>query len=262
MGRELAKVEPILLPAKPSRDRLHAPATMPFLPAWLDSRLVSMRAVHQADATGRHREVMTLPKGLMLNATERTAIERHVLALEPYLGWIPAADVKAEKATLAILTKMMFALPSQRRSEEGNEARGEAYMAALDDVTSWAVAEAVRLWYRGECRKIGDGRDDNYTFIPSPARLRDLAQRVEWRMRARILSLRKLLSAEELTEFTDEHCAGMLGKLQVVFHRIAAAADPVMRKKKAPSAEAAGPSLSDDSVGAGFVGSSAVTEIV
>lgn len=54
-------------------------------------------------------------------------------------------------ATLIVLTKMMLSLPSSQQNEAGAEASGEAFQAALDDVPTWAVAAAVRRWYRGDC---------------------------------------------------------------------------------------------------------------
>ena len=86
----------------------------------------------------------TLPSNLTLSPTERGEIERHVADLKSLCEQTPQADASWEADTLVVVTKLMLALPSAQQNEVGAEATGEAFMAALDDIPTWAVAAAVR----------------------------------------------------------------------------------------------------------------------
>jgi hypothetical protein len=132
----------------------------------------------------------------------------HVEALGKLVERTPTSSADAEAETLVIVTKMLLALPAQRSTEAGNEAKGEAYMAALDDVPPWAVQEAVRKWYRGE-----HGADYNYRWSPVPADLRKLARSEEWRVRGRMTMLQRLVDAVPLLEFSDEHRQDMVNRV-------------------------------------------------
>lgn len=203
MGTELAKIEPLKLPD------VRRAVTMPPLPGWVGSRLESLRESEQPDQqTGRYRTVMALPKSMVLASSERILLERHIRELEQMATRTPINDAQDEAATLVVVTKMLLALPAANKGETGAEARGEAYMAALDDVPSWSVAAAVRLWYRGEC-----GQKHDYRWAPVPAELRNLAHLELWRVAGRSAQLRRLLLAEELLEFSEEHCATMRGRI-------------------------------------------------
>lgn len=115
----------------------------------------------------------------------------------------------------------MLALPSSQQNEAGAEATGEAFQAALDDVPHWAVAAAVRRWYRGDCGLNERGQAYDYHWRPAPAELRSIALVEKWRVKQRAETLRKLLAAEPLIEFSDEHCAQMRARLAEVIPRTA-----------------------------------------
>jgi hypothetical protein len=123
--------------------------------------------------------------------------------------------------TLVCISKMIMTLAGREAGGLSAEARGEAYMAALEDVPYWAVEEAARSWYRGEC---GAGYD--YRWMPAPSDLRWIARTHEMAVKRRIDELSGLVNAEPLIEFSDEHTSKMrslLGslKLQVGDERIA-----------------------------------------
>ena len=109
------------------------------------------------------------------------------------------ADQFAE-ATLTAVSKMMVTLGGRETGELGAEAKGEAFMAALEDLPSWAVQEASRKWYRGE---YGAGHD--YKWMPAPSTLRELAQIEVLRVKGVERQLADLVSAEPLREFSAEH---------------------------------------------------------
>jgi hypothetical protein len=154
---------------------------------------------------GKYRLVSTLPASLTLNLFERAEIERHVAELDRLCTQTPAGHPEWEKHTLLTITKLMLVLPSIQQNDVAAEATGEAFQAALDDVPHWAVAEAVRRWYRGDCEKREDGRPYDYHWRPSPAELRRIALSEVWRVKLRAITLRRLLAAEQLIEFAPEH---------------------------------------------------------
>jgi len=201
---------------------------MPSLPAWVASRVASMKDEPQrSTADGKCRTIPTLPANLILNEAERAEIERHATDLDALCRQTPADGDEWEAATLIIITKLMLALPSSTQNEAGAEATGEAFQAALDDVPTcrradvptWAVAAAVRRWYRGDCGENERGQRYDYHWRPSPAELRKIALVEKWRVQQRAQTLRKLIAAEPLIEFSEEHCAAMRARLTTIIPR-------------------------------------------
>jgi hypothetical protein len=191
---------------------------MPSLPAWVASRVASMKDECQpALADGKYRVVPTLPASLILSPTERAEVERHIGELDALCKQTPINGDEWEAATLIVLTKLMLALPSSQQNEAGAEAAGEAFQAALDDLPTWSVAAAVRRWYRGDCGENERGQPYDYHWRPSPAELRRIALVEKWRVEARARTLRKLLAAEPLIDFDEEHCAKMHTRLAELF---------------------------------------------
>jgi hypothetical protein len=199
---------------------LRRPERMPSLPAWVASRVASIKDEVQPDpVTGKHRSAPTLPLNLTLNEAERDEIERHVHILEASCGPTPSDDPEAEGAMLIDLTKLMLVLPAAKQNEASVEARGEAYLAALDDVPPWALRSAIRSWYRGDGGKNERGEPFDYHWCPAPAELRKVAMLMLWRVKGRAAALRRLLSAEPLIEYSDEHCHSMRQRLSGLMHQ-------------------------------------------
>lgn len=191
---------------------------MPSLPEWLASRVASMKDEHQASqADGKNRLVPTLPASLILAPAERAEVQLHIIELDALCKQAPCESDQCEASTLVVLTKVMLALPSSTQNEAGAEASGEAFQAALDDVPTWAVAAAVRRWYRGDCGLDERGLPYQYHWRPAPAELRRIALAEKWPVQQRADTLRKLLKAEPLIEFSDEHCALMRARLSNLF---------------------------------------------
>jgi hypothetical protein len=213
MGTELAVIEPIPLPD------MRRPDKMPSLPAWVVSRLECVSEETQKDASGNYRTVPVLPAAMMLGTTERLELELHAGALEKTLERTPDNTAAAEAETLVVITKMMLALPGMRSSETGAEAAGEAYQAALEDIPPWAVAAALRRWYRGDCEPIGKLAHD-YRWRPAPAILRAIAFLEASKVRGRSLELKKLAAAVPAVEYSDEHKVRMLENLSGVMRGI------------------------------------------
>jgi hypothetical protein len=192
---------------------------MPSLPAWVALRTASVRSEVQPDPeTRKWRRTPTLPSSLILNAAERDELESHIRELEALCKPTPGSSPDAEGAMLIDLTRMMLALSGPRQSEASAESRGEAYMVALDDLPPWAVRSAIRRWYRGDAGLNERGEPFDYRWCPAPADLRKVAMHELWRVKARIVTLRTLLTAEPLIEFTPEHCHTMRARLASLMH--------------------------------------------
>jgi hypothetical protein len=196
---------------------IRRPERTPSWPAWVALRLGSLKEEFQPDETGKHRRVPTLPRDLILMGAQREAISRHLADLEKLERPTPECDPDAEAATLVTVTKMMLTLPAQRQNEASAEARGEAYMAALDDVPTWAVAAAARRWYRGDAGTDEHGKPYDCSWCPAPADLRRVAMRDVVGIRYRAKQLRQLIAARPSVEYSEEHCAAMRTRLRDLF---------------------------------------------
>lgn len=135
-------------------------------------------------------------------------IEQHEKALGAILEMTPYEDEIHGEQTMVAVTKMMLVLPSRESGELVGQAKGEAYMAALEDIPSWAVQEAMRKWYRAEC---GDKID--YKWQPGPATLREVAMMEVYRVMGTRRRLREILAAEPLLEFSQAHMESMKRKV-------------------------------------------------
>jgi hypothetical protein len=203
MAEALSKIE--CIPAPDSR----RPTRMPSLPAWLATQIGALRENLQIDpATSSFREVLTLPRALMLTKQHRMAIEVHIEQLRSLSAQTPEAGAEFGKATLVIVTKVLLVLPSQRTTEAASEAKAEAYMMALEDVPYWAVEAAARKWFRNDCGVDERGRPFDYQWAPSPGPLRRIAQLEAGRLLERIVVLERLLHAVEFVDSAAELTAG------------------------------------------------------
>jgi len=132
------------------------------------------------------------------------------------LDQTPERDGRWGERTLIAISKLLMTLAGREGGVLAGEAKGEAYMAALDDVPCWATEEAARLWYRGEC-----GAQHNYTWPPAPAVLRSVARLPECGLRWTSTQLHQLLIAEEERVFSAEHCATMRVRLSGIMPGLA-----------------------------------------
>lgn len=202
MANQLATIEPIPLPD------VRRPAKFSKLPQWVAQRCDTLRKETQPDQAGVRRLVPVLPASLIPTKEQKMLIESHVSELDHVLVMTPEEDIAHGELTMMTVTKMMLVLPSRESGDLVGEAKGEAYMAALEDVPSWAVQEAMRRWHRGEC-----GQKHDYKWQPAPATLRELSMIEVYRVKAIRRQLNDLLLAEPLMDFSTEHCAEMKAKL-------------------------------------------------
>jgi hypothetical protein len=210
MANEITTVEPIPVP---DTRRIAKPV---LLPPWAKVRLDTLKTAQQRDQSGRYRTILVLPAPLMLIPAQRAAIEQYTIAVAALLEQTPERDDCWGQRTLVGVSKLLMTLAGREGGQLAGEAKGEAYMAALDDVPYWATEEAARLWYRGEC-----GERHNYTWPPAPAVLRSIARRSECALRWKSTELQQLLTAEEEQVFGAEHCAGMRARLKALATELA-----------------------------------------
>lgn len=202
MGTQLAIIEPIQQPD------VRRPAKLSMLPSWVEQRCATCKKASQPDQAGIYREVPVLPRSLILAREQKMLVEQHVAALNAVLAMTPMEDISHGELTMTTVTKMTLVLPSKETGELAGEARAEAYMAALEDVPSWAVQEAMRRWHRAEC-----GPKHDYKWQPAPATLRELAMIEVYRVMGTRRKLNDLLLAEPLIERTPEQEASMKARL-------------------------------------------------
>lgn len=205
MSMDLVPIEPIQPPD------VRRPAKLTSLPHWVEARCASLKKDIQPDETGRYREVPTLPANLILRGEQKALVESHVRKLDVIFEMTPAESDRFAQQTLTTVSKMLAVLPSREAGELAAEAKGEAYIAALDDIPSWAVQEAMRRWYRSEC---GDKYD--YRWQPGPSTLREISQIELYRVRAIRRKLCDVLAAEPPVEFGEDHRAAMRAKLKAI----------------------------------------------
>lgn len=184
------------------------PAKLSSLPEWAELLCNTLRVEFNQYREGKCRTVARLPRSMMPSETQRGLITRHVSALDSILMMTPEADYSHAEHTVTAISKMLLALPSREAGEFAAEAKSEAYMAALDDVPFWAVNEAMRRWYRGEC-----GPKFDYRWQPAPATLRELATAEAFRVQAVRRQLHQIVTAEPEVEFDEDHARRMREKL-------------------------------------------------
>ncbi|MEZ0064018.1 hypothetical protein ABIF26_009580 [Bradyrhizobium elkanii] len=207
MGTEIAILEPIQPPD------VRRPAKLSTLPKWVEQRCDTCKKAKQPDKSGIWREVQVLPKSLILDQEQKMLVERHISSLDAVLAMTPCEDELHGQATLMAVTKMTLVLPSRETGDLANEARGEAFMAALEDVPSWAVQEAMRKWYRAE-----HGQKYDYKWQPAPATLRELAMTEVYRVKGVRRRLNNLLVAEPLVEFSPAEEEAMRGRVSALLN--------------------------------------------
>lgn len=206
MGNQMATALAIFEPIPPPDVR--RPAKLNTLPQWVERRCAICRKESQPGPDGIYRMVSVLPTSLILGKEQKMQVEQHVLALSAALAMTPDEDMRHAELTMTTVTKMTLVLPSKETGDLAAEARGEAFMATLEDVPSWAVQEAMRKWHRAEY-----GPKYAYKWQPAPAELRELAMRETYLVMGTRRKLNNLLVAEPLREFTAEEEAAMRERL-------------------------------------------------
>ena len=202
----LAKIEPMV-----PLDLGRSTKTL-SLPEWLlrsvSGLTVGSEAVTREDGVQARRPIPTIYRSLAPSKAQCAAIEVRLAELRAALGQTNV------DYSMAKVTELLLSFPSQAVNEAGAKAKARGYIIALDDLPSWAVADACRKWLRGECG------EQNYNFAPSPPQLRKFAEKSARLVSDQIKILEKLIAAQivdDPEQFSDEHCQEMLGRLSELF---------------------------------------------
>lgn len=209
MAQQLALIEPIPLPD------INRPTRTTSLPEWLVLRLAAAKPESKT-VGGQYQEIITLPAVLIPTESQRSMISSYCRVIEDLCSQTPDSSEDAERAVLVVTSKMLLALASPKNSETGSEAKGEAYLAAVEDLPHWAVAAAVRGWYRGSCDQT-ERQPHDFRWAPAPAVLRKIAFIEMQKVKGRAIAMRKLLIAEPVVEYSDDHRATMLDRISGLF---------------------------------------------
>lgn len=131
-----------------------------------------------------------------MTADDRARVAFHLTQMRA----VAEADDGQEnrKSRLALIASMLMAYPMAGGSEEAGKARAQAYLAALDDVPPWAIAEAIKRWHKGQF-----SGDHNYRFAPAPAELREGCMSVLQPAKQTIAHLEDVLSAVTIEKAMD-----------------------------------------------------------
>jgi hypothetical protein len=119
---------------------------------------------------------LNLPSGVVLSNQVRTEINARLNGLTKIIEGSNPTPNEAAKARLALLTRMLLAMPvGGSSSETAAEARADMYDDALSDIPPWAIDAAIKRWGKGDVLELKMGTL-NFSFAPAPAILRKLCK--------------------------------------------------------------------------------------
>lgn len=173
-------------------------------PQWMPS-LSQLEASLAADKANAISSRPQLPRPLSQE-------ERRCLA---ELAEYHRADAEAlpdMETALTEIAMLIRAFPVAKLTQEQDIARVRAYAIAMDDIPTWAIAEACRRWLKGD---VPEG--SNLSFPPSAPQLRALAAEELAKAKAALLRAERLLNAKvekpkKLSEDRRREAEAILGR--------------------------------------------------
>lgn len=119
-------------------------------------------------------------------------------------------NVATDHELLETVSNFLDAFPGKEVSDDRLANRGQAYVISLEGMPLWAVLRGVKSWLKAEN---GTGKE-NYAFAPSPPQLLRLAKLHHGRLGAVRGNINRLLKADPIPEYSDNHCKSMSRKLK------------------------------------------------
>jgi hypothetical protein len=146
---------------------------------------------------------LDLPTGVVLSAEDRAGASARVRELGEIITGSNLTPKEIAKARLALLTRMLLAMPmGGSSSEAAAEARADMYDDALSDIPPWAIDAAIKRWIKGEVPELRMG-SLNFTFAPAPAILRKICKLELQPYEDQSLKLTRLLAAIPIERAMD-----------------------------------------------------------
>jgi hypothetical protein len=146
---------------------------------------------------------LDLPSGVVLSDQDRTEISARLNGLSEIITGSNLTPNEAAKARLALLTRMLLAMPmGGSSSEAAAEARADMYDEALSDIPPWAIDVAIKRWGKGDVPELGMG-SLNFTFAPASAILRKICKLELHPYEDQALKLTRVLEAISLERAMD-----------------------------------------------------------
>jgi len=140
-----------------------------------------------------------------LTQEQRDVIERFVSDLEALCKQTPAEGETWERATLIKIAELlMYPFRNARLSAMEAEIAGKQYLVTLKDTPTWAVEVAIEKWFSGSCGNNDQGQPYDCEWRPGPAAIRNIALNPQCSLLGQVRTLRRLLTAEPLIEYSEE----------------------------------------------------------
>jgi hypothetical protein len=144
---------------------------------------------------------------MILDSSKKAIVEAYISDLERMLDPTQPFTFRGRmlapgQAIAAIIAKHL--LRRTTLDSTSAEALAEDYLDAIEDLPPAFVLVALCKWNRAESPML-DGKPHNFNYRPEPPILRLLVLRELAPLRARILHLRRVLSAVPRVEFSEEH---------------------------------------------------------
>lgn len=156
---------------------------------------------------------------MILTASERDEVLRHIAALQPFTRLDQLFDLRgsvmSNDQAHGVMIASLLLKGGAKLDQQSSDAFTEDYLDAIEDIPAWAVREAIRKWNRAESPKL-DGKPHDFNWRPAPPTLRQLALIEVAGVKARLLELNNLVTAVPVIEFSEEHCSEMREKLKGV----------------------------------------------
>jgi len=153
--------------------------------------------------------VTTIPRQFAPSPEDREAIAKRIAELR---RCVAHCDIDQ---SCALVAQLQLQLASKTLTDEGAKALAKGFIAVVEDIPTFAVAEACRRWLRAETGKIGDGKDayvPRFVFAPSPPELAMVARPIVFVATVQISQLKRLLEAKIVEDFPERpelaHLAG------------------------------------------------------
>lgn len=151
--------------------------------------------------------------------TERLAVERHVTELARFTNleepFVYRDKTLTNEQGHAAMIAGLLTRKGTRLDTATSEQLTEEYLDAIEELPAWCVREALRKWNRGESARL-DNKPHDFNWRPEPGILARLARLELYVVKGRIRTMERLLEAEPLPEYSEQHQRDMRAQLRAL----------------------------------------------